>query len=170
VLRGRDRLSEAQVEQALERVVSLFAYLSDKDIFAEVYRNLLAKRMLTAASASKDMERKMLSLLKLNCGANFTAKMENMVNDLEAAAGTDEEFRAAAGGARLPLDFRVQSLCGAYWPNHSSERADGTLRAWATTNRSSGVNPPASASSAPSNAPMRPALAAAWCTSATAAC
>ncbi len=116
VLRGRDRLSEAQVEQALERVVSLFAYLSDKDIFAEVYRNLLAKRMLTAASASKDMERKMLSLLKLNCGANFTAKMENMVNDLEAAAGTDEEFRAAAGGARLPLDFRVQSLCGAYWP------------------------------------------------------
>ena len=54
----------AQVEQALGSVVSLFGYLSDKDVFAEVYRNLLAKRMLTAASASNDMERKMLSLLK----------------------------------------------------------------------------------------------------------
>ena len=118
VLRGKDRMSEAQVEQALGSVVSLFGYLSDKDVFAEVYRNLLAKRMLTAASASNDMERKMLSLLKTKFGTNLTAKMENMVNDLEAAAGTNVEFRAAAGGARPPLDdFHVQLLRGLYWPS-----------------------------------------------------
>jgi cullin 1 len=47
----------------------------------------LARRLLNLRSASDDMERLMISKLKSKCGAQFTAKMEGMLNDL--AIGTE---------------------------------------------------------------------------------
>lgn len=49
-----------QVEEYLAKVVQLFSYLTDKDLFAEIYRNQLAKRLLNQRSASDDMERLMI--------------------------------------------------------------------------------------------------------------
>ena len=49
-----------QVEEYLGKVVQLFSYLTDKDLFAEIYRNQLAKRLLNQRSASDDMERLMI--------------------------------------------------------------------------------------------------------------
>ena len=51
---GGEKLSEKEVEQSLDRVVELFSYLTDKDLFAEIYRNQLAKRLLNQRSASND--------------------------------------------------------------------------------------------------------------------
>ena len=115
LLRGKDRLTESEVEVALERVVSLFGFLADKDVFGEVHKSLLAKRLLTAASASMDAERRMLALLKMNCGAAFTSKMENMINDLSSSETLDQDFRAMSA-SRLPTDFHVQVLSQAFWP------------------------------------------------------
>jgi cullin 1 len=61
---GAEKLSDAQIEEALERVVQLFAYIADKDVFSEVYRNQLCKRQLNARSVSNDAERSMISKLK----------------------------------------------------------------------------------------------------------
>jgi cullin 1 len=67
----------------------LFSYLTDKDLFSEIYRNQLAKRLLNQRSASDDAERLMIAKLKLRCGAQFTSKMEGMLNDL--AIGNDHQ-------------------------------------------------------------------------------
>lgn len=64
------------MEDKLEKVVRLFSYLSDKDIFAEFYKKQLAKRLLLARSSSDDAERSMIAKLKLRCGAQFTSKLE----------------------------------------------------------------------------------------------
>lgn len=77
------------MEEALERVVQLFSFVRDKDVFGEVYRNLLAKRLLNQRSASGDAERSMISKLKLRCGAQYTGKMEGMLADL--AVGSDHQ-------------------------------------------------------------------------------
>ena len=53
----------------LEKTVQIFAYLTDKDLFADIYRNLLAKRLLNQRSASDDMEKLMIGKLKLRCGS-----------------------------------------------------------------------------------------------------
>eukprot|EP00804_Cyclotella_cryptica_P009609 CCRYP_006314-RA/>CCRYP_006314-RA protein AED:0.04 eAED:0.04 QI:147/1/1/1/1/0.75/4/2551/447 len=39
---GGEKLSEMEVEQSLDRIVQLFSFLTDKDLFAEIYRNQLA--------------------------------------------------------------------------------------------------------------------------------
>jgi len=86
---GGSKKSDTEIENYLERTVQLFSYLSEKDLFAEVYRNQLAKRLLMGRSASDDAERSLISKLKLRCGAQFTAKFEGMVKDLI----TGEEFK-----------------------------------------------------------------------------
>jgi hypothetical protein len=44
--------------------VQLFSFLTDKDLFAEIYRNQLAKRLLNQRSASDDSERLMIGTLR----------------------------------------------------------------------------------------------------------
>jgi cullin 1 len=57
-----------QMEEYLEKTVQMFSYLTDKDLFAEIYRNQLAKRLLNQRSASDEMERLMIGKLKLRYG------------------------------------------------------------------------------------------------------
>lgn len=56
-------------------MVNLFTYLTDKDLFAEIYRNQLAKRLLNQRSSSDDWEKLMIGKLKHRCGAQFTGKV-----------------------------------------------------------------------------------------------
>lgn len=116
-----EKLSDSEIEDYLERCVQLFSYLNDKDLFAEIYRNLLSKRLLNQRSASDEMERLMISKLKLRCGAQFTAKMEGMLTDLTIGAEQSTNFQVYCkdNESRLGLgkiDFSVQVLTGGYWP------------------------------------------------------
>jgi cullin 1 len=40
---GGEKLSESEVEESLDQILPLSLYLTDKDMFAEIYRNQLAK-------------------------------------------------------------------------------------------------------------------------------
>jgi len=64
------------VEDMLDKVVKLLAYISDKDLFAEFYRKRLSRRLLQDKSASDDHERAVLTRLKQQCGAQFTSKVQ----------------------------------------------------------------------------------------------
>jgi len=63
----------------------LFTHLVDKDLFIEVYRSYLAKRLLNEKSQSVEQERQMISFIKLQSGPQFTKKLEGMLNDLAIA-------------------------------------------------------------------------------------
>ena len=117
---GGERLSDQEVEINLDRIVQLFSYLTDKDLFAEIYRNQLAKRLLNQRSASDDAEKVMIAKLKMQCGTHFTSKMEGMLSDL--AVGTDQrsEFEEKMKQHSTKLDFSVQVLTTGFWPTYKS--------------------------------------------------
>ncbi|KAJ0400979.1 hypothetical protein P43SY_008782 [Pythium insidiosum] len=124
---GGEKLSDEQVEDYLEKVVFVFSYLTDKDLFAEIYRNQLAKRLLNQRSASADAEVQMISKLKLRCGAQFTGKMEGMMNDLAIGSDHHQEFEGFMQNQRDKegtttgsgkIDFSVQVLTTGYWPSY----------------------------------------------------
>ena len=50
------KMSEADVETQLEKLVKLFTYLSEKDVYQEFCRKQLAKRLLLERSHSDDAE------------------------------------------------------------------------------------------------------------------
>ncbi|GKU86773.1 hypothetical protein SLEP1_g1253 [Rubroshorea leprosula] len=79
---GSEKLGDEAIEETLEKVVKLLAYISDKDLFAEFYWKKLARRLLFDRSANDDHERSILTKLKQQCGGQFTSKMEGMVSSL----------------------------------------------------------------------------------------
>jgi len=89
---GMKSLTESgKEEEHLKMIVSLFTHLVDKDLFVEVYRSYLGKRLLNEKSQSIELERSMISFIKLSCGPQFTKKLEGMLNDLSLA---QEEAKA----------------------------------------------------------------------------
>ena len=128
VLKSDKKAKEAgsgNVDTELDRVVSLFQYVSDKDVFGNDYRTLLAKRLLTGKS-SADHERSMIAKLKFQCGQGYTSKMEGMLNDLTVANELKSEFTAlravksddVLGTYVAPptFDFAPTILTSGFWP------------------------------------------------------
>ncbi len=48
--RGGMKIEETKQEEYLEKIVKLFTHLIDKDLFIEVFRSYLAKRLLNEKS------------------------------------------------------------------------------------------------------------------------
>jgi len=125
-----ERLSDDMIEVLLTKMVELFSFLSDKDLFAEIYRNQLSKRLLYETSASEDAEKSMIAKLKMKCGAQFTSKLEGMITDLSLAADFQKDFRehcdqlsegkSALGG----IDFNVTVLTTGFWPSYQVQDAN----------------------------------------------
>ncbi|KAG1338628.1 cullin-1 [Cocos nucifera] len=120
---GSEKLSDEAIEETLEKVVKLLAYISDKDLFAEFYRKKLARRLLFDKSANDDHERSILTKLKQQCGGQFTSKMEGMVTDLTLARehqSNFEEYLNSNPQANPGIDLTVTVLTTGFWPSYKS--------------------------------------------------
>eukprot|EP01069_Polyplicarium_translucidae_P003742 Polyplicarium_translucidae@DN2397_c0_g1_i1.p1 len=126
-LMKRTGSTDAEAEYQLARVTELFAFLADKDVFADIYRYQLARRLLSETSTWEDLEKTFISKLKMKCGANFTLKLEGMISDLHAAADVQEKFQkhvktrfGDATTAMAGIDFSAQVLTTGHWPTYPS--------------------------------------------------
>ncbi|KAG7028969.1 Cullin-1 [Cucurbita argyrosperma subsp. argyrosperma] len=120
---GSEKLSDEAIEETLEKVVKLLAYISDKDLFAEFYRKKLARRLLFDKSANDEHERSILTKLKQQCGGQFTSKMEGMVTDLTLAKENQasfEEYLTTNPQAHPGIDLTVTVLTTGFWPSYKS--------------------------------------------------
>ncbi|CAN4113571.1 unnamed protein product [Withania somnifera] len=120
---GSEKLSDEAIEETLEKVVKLLAYISDKDLFAEFYRKKLARRLLFDKSANDEHERSILTKLKQQCGGQFTSKMEGMVTDLTLARENQasfEEYLSNNPAANPGIDLTVTVLTTGFWPSYKS--------------------------------------------------
>ena len=124
-----EKLSDEAVEDTLEKVVRLLAYISDKDLFAEFYRKKLARRLLFNTSASDDHERSILARLKQQCGAQFTSKARPARTACTAGNSTKE----GREGCKCRLGYGTFShvIVGAFSSRISSSSAARTSRPWA---------------------------------------
>jgi len=66
-------LSEAEINERLERVIKIFRYIQDKDVFEGFYNNSLSKRLLDNRGVGgtiqlENAERNMVLKLKEECG------------------------------------------------------------------------------------------------------
>ncbi|CAK9175952.1 unnamed protein product [Ilex paraguariensis] len=120
---GSEKLSDEAIEETLDKVVKLLAYISDKDLFAEFYRKKLSRRLLFDKSANEDHERLILTKLKQQCGGQFTSKMEGMVTDLTLAKDNQNNFQDYLSNnpiANPGIDLTVTVLTTGFWPSYKS--------------------------------------------------
>jgi cullin 3 len=114
--KGMKEANEEDVETVLDKVMMLFRYLQEKDLFEKYYKQHLAKRLLSGKAASDDSERSMLVKLKTECGYQFTSKLEGMFNDLKTSHDTTQRFYAGTPDLGDAPTISVQILTTGSWP------------------------------------------------------
>ncbi|KAJ7974421.1 Cullin [Quillaja saponaria] len=119
--RGLCGVGEEDVEVVLDKVMMLFRYLQEKDVFEKYYKQHLAKRLLSGKTVSDDAERSLLVKLKTECGYQFTSKLEGMFTDMKTSEDTMQGFYASHGAelGESPL-LAVQVLTTGSWPTQPS--------------------------------------------------
>ena len=107
---GMKATSDSEIECNLDKIIVIFKYIHNKDIFESIYRTYFAKRLLNyssnsssmhtnSSSANKgqnydnDFERIMITKLKNECGQSYTSKLEGMYLDMTLAKETMEQFK-----------------------------------------------------------------------------
>ncbi|KDQ59266.1 hypothetical protein JAAARDRAFT_33992 [Jaapia argillacea MUCL 33604] len=120
--KGLKGKTDTEVDAVLDKTITVFRYLSEKDIFERYYKGHLAKRLLLGRSVSDDAERGMLAKLKVECGFQFTQKLEGMFNDMKLSTDTMAAYRERlAQTTPPPIDISVIVMTSTFWPmSHSA--------------------------------------------------
>lgn len=91
--KGLKGKTEEEVDQVLDKAITLFRYIADKDIFERYYKRHLSRRLLMGRSISHDVEKQMIGKLKLEVGVAFTSRMEGMFKDMNISEDLTSEFK-----------------------------------------------------------------------------
>ncbi|KII89964.1 hypothetical protein PLICRDRAFT_572234 [Plicaturopsis crispa FD-325 SS-3] len=120
--KGLKGKTDTEVDIVLDKTITVFRYLAEKDVFERYYKGHLAKRLLLGRSVSDDAERGMLAKLKIECGFQFTQKLEGMFHDVKISADTMTKYRAhLANTTAPPVNISVMVMTSTFWPmSHST--------------------------------------------------
>ena len=84
---------EADLENMLTQIMTVFKYIEDKDVFQKFYSRMLAKRLVHTSSASDDAETSMISKLKEACGFEYTNKLQRMFQDIQISKDLNTSYK-----------------------------------------------------------------------------
>jgi len=108
------------IEEKIQKIVELCAYLPDRDVFIENYRIRLGKRLINQLS-SLSLEGLVIENLKARFPTLYTRSVETMLVDYRLSQSIQEAFdRSAQGGDTLPVKgFSCSVLTSGIWSNSS---------------------------------------------------
>ncbi|KAK5740715.1 hypothetical protein LTS12_024867 [Elasticomyces elasticus] len=124
--RGIKDKSEAEVDALLEKSIVVLRYVADKDVFETYYKKHLCKRLLLKKSQSVEVEKLMISRMKVELGNAFTGKLEAMFKDMTLSeelsngyrkhvAGMQRDDGGTGGGAKA-AELSIKVLTSMTWP------------------------------------------------------
>ncbi|KAE9389355.1 Cullin-domain-containing protein [Gymnopus androsaceus JB14] len=119
LLRKNNKMAEEEdLEGALNRVMVLFKYLEDKDVFQTFYTTKLSKRLIHGVSASDESEASMISKLKEACGFEYTNKLQRMFTDMSLSKDLTDSFkeRMSQNHDDMDITFSIMVLGTNFWP------------------------------------------------------
>ncbi|KAH8104831.1 Cullin-domain-containing protein [Cristinia sonorae] len=119
LLRKNNKMAEDEdLESALNKVMVLFKYIDDKDVFQTFYTTKLSKRLIHGVSASDEAEASMISKLKEACGFEYTNKLQRMFTDMSLSKDLTDQFkeRMQQNHDDNDINFSIMVLGTNFWP------------------------------------------------------
>ncbi|KAF8637776.1 hypothetical protein AX17_002585 [Amanita inopinata Kibby_2008] len=113
--KGQGAASDAAYEAELDKVLALYRFTEDKDVFRTFYHRALAKRLLLGRSASDDFEKGMIRKLKEKYDPEF-GMGEDMFKDLALSREAMREYHAKLPDGDLGWKLTVMVLQRSAWP------------------------------------------------------
>ena len=83
---------EDEICEKIDKVIHIFRYLQDKDVFEQFYTQSLSKRLLDQRLINEDAERILLLKLKEECGFAFTQRLEVMYKDIKLSEEINKDY------------------------------------------------------------------------------
>ncbi|CAF0804728.1 unnamed protein product [Adineta steineri] len=115
--KGTKTIEETDFEEKSNKIIIVFNYIKDKDIFERLYRNRLAKRLVGQLSDSDDHEKSMVSQLQRKCGFEYTSKLERMLQDVDVSKTLTSDYEKYCENHHITdiVDFSVMVLTSNSW-------------------------------------------------------
>ena len=132
--KGAKGKTESEVDANLDKGIVLLQYIQDKDHFETYYKKHLSKRLLQRKSASMDIERQMISKMKMKVGNTFTQRLEAMFKDMALSEDLTKQYKAHVAELGDPdttrIDLDASILTTTMWPVDTMVRRneDGTAK------------------------------------------
>lgn len=118
--KGAKGKTDSEVDVNLDRGILLLQYIQDKDHFENYYKKHLSKRLLQKKSASMDIERQMISKMKMKVGNTFTQRLESMFKDMALSEDLTKQYKTHVADLGDPdttrIDLEASILTTTMWP------------------------------------------------------
>ncbi|PKY45989.1 Cullin-domain-containing protein [Rhizophagus irregularis] len=85
--------TEKEIGSVLNKAITLFRFVEEKDVFERYYKQHLAKRLLLGHSVNDGAEKRTISKLEIVSGYQFTTKLEEMFNNMRISSNTMSDFK-----------------------------------------------------------------------------
>lgn len=112
--------TEMEIDAVLEKAIILLRYVQDKDLFERYYKKHLCRRLLMNKSISNEVEKQMISKMKIELGNNFTLKLEAMFKDMtiseELTAGFKKHVAGLGDKDPKRIELAINVLTSMTWP------------------------------------------------------
>ncbi|KAG9048974.1 hypothetical protein FS837_011525 [Tulasnella sp. UAMH 9824] len=121
LLRKTNKISgDNELEDALNKMIIIFQYIKDKDVFQTLYEIKLSKRLIHGVSASDEAEASMIAKLKEACGFQYTKTLQWMFTDMSRSKDLmnnfNEKMAQTHDESELDVKFSVMVLGTNFWP------------------------------------------------------
>ncbi|KAF1762202.1 hypothetical protein GCK72_010464 [Caenorhabditis remanei] len=109
---------ENELEDLQTKIMIVFKYIDDKDVFSKFYTKMFSKRLISDLSASDEAEANFISKLKSMCGYEYTARLSKMVNDTQVSKDLTSDFKEKKAHllGEKAIEFNVLVLSSGSWP------------------------------------------------------
>ena len=91
--KGHKKLNESERECNIEKIIDIFKYLTNKDVFEIYYKKLLTKRLLIFKNSYEELEVNFLKKITIICGTFFTSKFYAFFKDILISSENFNEFQ-----------------------------------------------------------------------------
>lgn len=112
--------TEHEIDIVLDKAITLLRYIQDKDMFERYYKKHLCRRLLMNKSLSNDVEKQMISRMKIELGNNFTLKLEAMFKDMTISEELTAGYKAHVESLGAPdpkrIELGINVLTSMTWP------------------------------------------------------
>ncbi|KAI7901142.1 Cullin [Cokeromyces recurvatus] len=120
-------IDESDQEEKLIKMITLFNYVDDKDVFQKFYSRMLAKRLIYNSSLSEELEINMINRLKEICGVEYTSKLNKMFTDISLSSELNAKYKTfiKEKNRTSQTNMEMLVLTAGAWPlNQQKEDSD----------------------------------------------
>ena len=117
--------TEHETDAVLSKIIELFKFLQNKDIFEKSYKHFMSRRLLEEKSVSEEYEKQLIEKLRGECGPFYTSKLEIMYQDINISKQQLTDFQLACPGmfaskeqstASEQPEYSLKLLTQGNWP------------------------------------------------------